>query len=532
MSSGASFAGGAPASTARPAARAAARHVPSAGRHVTFESFAQPVVELDADFVVVGSGAGGAAAAVILARAGHRVAIVEAGPWRAPEDYPATTLGAMRDLFADWGSLVTRSRALWPIVQASCVGGTTVVNSAIVVRTPGDCFDRWSLEYGIDGEGLSRRVWEHQDRIERELSAQVVPPDARGLSNVLAMDAADSLGWKSHYMARYVDDCEGTGQCLQGCRKGRKQSTNINYVPETLERGGYVLSCAKVLRVEREGTRATGVTGRFVDPLTRREGARFSVRARRAVLVAASATATPILLAKSGFRSRALGTLFRAHPGTGIFGVYDDPVDQNVGATQGWASTAFRVDPGLKLETLAIPPEMVAGRLPGGGRALVRRFLEYRHIAMWVAAVRAESAGTVKPGLFGDTVVRYQLDEPDMRRFRTGLAMVARLHFAAGAREIIPGIHGLPYKLGPDEVGKIEDGPLDPRCYIAILSHLFGGCPMSADPRQGVVDDSGKVHGAEGLYVVDAAAIPTTIGVNPQHTIMGLASAWAERLAG
>jgi choline dehydrogenase-like flavoprotein len=36
-----------------------------------------------------------------------------------------------------------------------------------------------------------------------------------------------------------------------------------------------------------------------------------------------------------------------------------------------------------------------------------------------------------------------------------------------------------------------------------------------------VVDSSGKVHGVEGLYVVDASAIPTTIGVNPQHTIAG-----------
>jgi len=480
--------------------------------------------------VVVGSGAGGAAAAVILARGGQRVAIVEAGPWRAPEDYPSTTYGAMRDLFADWGGLVTQSRALWPVVQASCVGGTTVINSAIVVRTPGDCFARWTREYGIDGDDLSRRVWEHQDRLEKELSAQVVPPDARGLSNVMAMDAADALGWKSHYMARYVHDCEGTGQCLQGCRKGRKQSTNVNYVPEVLERGGHVLSCAPVSRIAFEGSRATGVTGHFKDPVSRRKGAPFVVRARRAVLVAASATATPVLLAKSGLKMPPLGTLFRAHPGAGIFGVYDHAVDQNIGATQGWASTAFRIDPGLKLETLAIPPEMVAGRLPGGGRELVRRFRDYRNIAMWVAAVRAESAGTVKPGLFGNTVVRYQLDEPDMRRLRTGLAMVARAHFAAGAKEIIPGIYGLPYKLGPDEVVKIEEGPLDPRCYIAILSHLFGGCPMSADPRQGVVDGNGKVHGASGLYVVDAAAIPTTIGVNPQHTIMGLSSAWAERL--
>jgi choline dehydrogenase-like flavoprotein len=500
------------------------------GTHATFEAFSQPVLSLDADFIVIGSGAGGAAAAVVLARGGHKVAIVEAGPWRAPEDYPSTSYGAMRDLFADWGTLVTESRALWPVVQASCVGGTTVINSAIMVRTPEDCFERWEREYGIDGKSLARRVWEHQDRIERELSAEEVPPDARGLSNTLAMDGAQALGWDSHYMVRYVDGCEGAGQCLQGCRKGRKQSTNVNYVPEVLDRGGDVLSAAPVDRILFDGSRATGVTGRFRDPVTRRMGARFDVHARRGVLVAASAVQTPVLLARSGFKSPALGSLFRAHPGTGIFGVYADPVDQNIGATQGWASMAFRVEPGLKLETLAIPPEMVAGRLAGGGRELVRRFREYRNVAMWVAAVRAESSGTVKPGLFGGPVVRYVLDEPDMRRFRKGLAMVARMHFAAGAREVIPGIQGLPYKLGPDDVGQIEEGPLDPHCYIAILSHLFGGCPMSADPRQGVVDDRGKVHGAEGLYVVDASAIPTTLGVNPQHTIMGLASVWAENL--
>jgi choline dehydrogenase-like flavoprotein len=500
------------------------------GRHLSFESFSQPPMDLEADFVVVGSGAGGAAAAVVLARAGYRVAIVEAGPWRAPEDYPWTTSGAMRDLFADWGALVTRSPALWPIVQASCVGGTTVINSAIVVRTPGDCFERWEREYGIDGDAMERRVGEHQDRLERELCAEVVPPDARGLSNTLAMDAADALGWDSHYMVRYARGCEGAGQCLQGCRKGHKQSTNINYVPEVLERGGYVLSCAPVARIDFEGARAVGVSGRFKDPKSHRSGSRFRVRARRAVFVAASATHTPLLLAKSGVKSRALGSLFRAHPGTGIFGVYDDPVDQNIGATQGWTTMTFRDDPGLKLETLSIPAEMVAGRLPGGGRELVRRFREYRHVAMWVAAVRAESSGTVTAGLFGEPVVRYMLDEPDMRRFRKGLAMVARMHFAAGAREVIPGIYGLPYKLGPDEVDLIEEGPLDPRRYIAILSHLFGGCPMSADPHQGVVDEHGKVHGREGLYVADASAIPTTIGVNPQHTIMALASMFAERL--
>jgi choline dehydrogenase-like flavoprotein len=504
----------------------------SARGHLTFERFGQPAIEIEADYVVVGSGAGGAAAAVILARAGLTVAVVEAGPWRAPEDYPSSTLGTMRDLFPDWGALVTQSRALWPIVQASCVGGTTVVNSAIIVRTPADCFSRWEEEYGIDGDDLRDRVWEHQDRIEDELHAGVVPPDARGRFNTLAMDGADALGWDSHYMVRSVWDCEGTGQCLQGCKKARKQSTNVNWLPEVIDRGGWVLSCAPVDRVDFERARATGVSGRLRDPVTRRHGSSFRVRARRGVVVAASATQTPVLLARSGLRSKALGTLFRAHPGTGVFGVYDDPVDQNVGATQAWASLLYRDDPGFKLETLAIPPEMVAGRLPGGGAELVRRFSKYRHMAMWVAAVRAESAGTVRPGLFGEPVVKYMLDEADMHRFRQGLANVARLHFAAGARAVVPGIYGLPYELGPDEAHLIEEGPLDPRAYIAILSHLFGGCAMSADPRQGVCDERGRVHGVDGLWVADASMIPTTIGVNPQHTIMALASIVAEHLAG
>jgi choline dehydrogenase-like flavoprotein len=496
---------------------------------VSFKEAANDLA-LEVDYVVVGSGAGGATAAVTLARSGARVAIVEAGAWRDPEHYPSSTYGAMRDLFDDWGATVARGRVLWPIVQARTVGGTTVINCAICVRTPGDVLADWRTRLGIGDERFERRIGEAQDELERELCAEVVPAEATGRSNALALIGANALGYASHALTRYAKGCVGSGQCLQGCRALRKQSTNVNFVPEVLALGGDVLSCAPVSRVVFEGRRAVAVTGEFVEPRTRRRGSRFTVRARKAVVVAASVTQTAPLLEASGVRSPMLGEGFRAHPGAGTFGVFDEIVDHNIGATQGWASTAFRDTPGVKLESLSIPPEMIASRLPGAGTVLMERLREYRHIAMWVGAVRAQSVGTVHRGWFGKPSVRYGLDRADMERLRAAFVLTARTQFAAGARKVLPGVFGLPYAITPDELPILENAPLDPRRYIAVVTHLFGGCVMGRDPREGVTDVHGRVHGYEALVIADASVIPTVLGVNPQHTIMALARIFAEDL--
>ncbi len=497
--------------------------------HVAFTPRGEDV-ELEADWIVVGSGAGGATAAVTLARGGERVALVEAGPYRDPGDYPSSVYGAMRDMLDAWGSNFTRGRAYWPIVQGALVGGTTVINSAIAVRTPADIFEQWEREHGVGGAAMAERVARAQDVIEQELCVEEVPVDARGRSNLLAKQAADKLGFDNHYMLRYIKGCLGHGQCLQGCREDRKQSLNRNYVPETLAKGGQLLSCAPVERVLLNGTRAVGVEGRFKHPQTRDKGARFTVRAKKGVVVAASVTRSALLLQKSGVRSRALGKNFRAHPGTPVLGVYDDPVDMNTGATQGWASTAFRSEPGFKLETLSLPLDMLAGRLSGTGAQLMDRLTEFRHIAMWVQACRAESVGEIRSTLSGRPAVHYTASRADMARFRDAMHLVARMHVAAGARAILPSVYGMPYRLAPNEIDRIKDAPLDPRAYVAILSHLFGGCVMGADPARSVTDEQGRVHGYQGLVVADASVIPTNLGVNPQHTIMALARSFAENL--
>jgi choline dehydrogenase-like flavoprotein len=496
-------------------------------RHQAFTE--EGPVEWEADYVVIGTGAGGAAAASQLARGGAEVVMVEAGPWRDPEDYPSSVYGSFRDLFDRWGSTVTRGRAIWPVIQGSCVGGSTVINSAIVVRTPGDIFEQWKTEHGVGGDALAQRIWAHQDRIEEELYVEPTHPDFLGRSSALALEAGQRLGIDSHVMRRAVKGCLGKTACLQGCRSRKKQSTNLQWVPEVLDSGGGLLSCAPVQKILFEGTRAVGVSGRFVHPRSRKKGARYNVRARRGVVVAASTTHTPCILQRSGVKSPALGAWFRAHPGCAIPGVYNDPVGMDFGATQGWATTEFRKNPGYKLESLNLPLELAAVRLKGGGSALMERIEELPRMGVWVAACRANSSGKVR-NAFGRPMINYVMDSTDMAKLRAGLKKTAEMHFAMGATHVLPGIQGMPYKLMPDQLNLFDSTTLNPKAYTCILSHLFGGAVMGSDPQRSFCDGHGKAHNYEGLYIADAALMPTNLGVNPQHTIMAMARVVAEDL--
>jgi choline dehydrogenase-like flavoprotein len=499
------------------------------GRHIAFSD--GPALDLDCDYVVVGSGAGGASCAITLARAGFSVCVVEKGPWRDPEDYPWSMYGTMRDMFNDWGALVATGDSLIPVVQASLVGGTPIINSAIVVRTPGDVIESWRTEHGLGDVLTQRAIGEAQDRIERELQIQETSWDIAGKSADMMLQGLRKLKIEVHPITRNVAHCKGAMQCLQGCKNRSKQTANFVWFPELMqERGGNILSCAQVDKVKIEAGTATGVVGRFRHPVTRQWGASFAVRARRGVVVAASATGSGPLLQRSGVRLPALGQFFRGHPGSGIVGVYDHPVDMHNGPSQATASIHHRLDHHIKLEHLSLPLELVAARVSGGGQQLVNKLEEYRHTAMWVTAVRAEASGTVKQGLFG-TAVKYAPTQRDLRSLRFGSKLLAQAHFDMGAKKIWPGVMGLPAEMGPDDLHLFDNAPLSNKAWTWVLSHLFGGAVLGKSAQTSVVGPDLHVWNTRNLHVVDAAALPTTLGVNPQHTIMAVGMVTAERLA-
>jgi choline dehydrogenase-like flavoprotein len=343
--------------------------------------------------------------------------------------------------------------------------------------------------------------------------------------------AKNRVGISAAPTRRFEIGCRGSSRCFTGCPHGAKQSMLVTYLPYASERGAVLFTSARVDKVILDGVRAVGVRGHFHVPQFKRDIAPFTLRARKAVLIAASAIQTPTLLARSGVHSPHLGKHFQGHPGVGLIGIFDEKVTMWFGATQGYDADHHRVDGRYKLEALSLPPETLLASLPGVGRAWVENMALADHMAIWAVDLRAYAEGSVREGRFG-TDIRFDLTPQDMVNLRKGLSFTAELLFAAGAREVITGIYGMPERLtGPDQARLLESGPDDPACYSFALTHLFGTARMSVQPTDGVVGTDFSVHGTKGLYVIDSSIFPTNLGVNPQLAIMGIAMHAAKRIA-
>jgi choline dehydrogenase-like flavoprotein len=477
------------------------------------------------DHVVIGSGAAGATTARTLTGAGASVAVVEEGPAVETADFGDRAFPALRRMYRDGGMQLTRGRVVSPVLQGRVLGGSTVVNSAIMWRLPEDVWAPWDTELGL-GQALPleelHRRW---DLIEGELSVAPTPESVWGENNRRLGVAGAALGVRAGPMSRAVTGCRGSARCQSGCPFGAKQSMALTYLPYAEQRGAVLFTAALAHRVRMRGDRAEAVEGTFSN------GSPFVLRARRGVVVAASAIQTPGVLRRSGVRSPHLGSHFQAHPGTSMSGVFDRPVGLWFGATQGFESDEHRRDGRFKIETVSLPPETLMATLPGVGRRWVEQIARAGHIAVWAVDLRAHAEGAVRDGR-GGAIVRFVPERRDVANLRRALRYMAELFFVAGAREVLPGVRGLPERLtGPDQAAVLESGPDDPRAYPFVLSHLFGTARMSVRPEDGVVGPDFAVHGTRNLYVADSSIFPTNIGVNPQLSIMGISMLAAERIA-
>ena len=460
---------------------------------------------LTADVCVIGAGAGGAVAAAELAEGGAEVVLLEQGPRHDPSAFTAHPPEMLARLYRDGGQTVTLGAPPILLPLGRGIGGTTLVNSGTCFRTPPQVLARWEREFGLGELALDPAF----ARVERTLSIAPVDPAVAGRNAEVARRGAAALGWSHGWLRRNARGCVGSGVCAFGCPTGAKQDVGSVYVPRAQAAGARVITGADVRRIVAAGGRVRGVETRDLHV------------AAETVVLAAGTVHTPVLLRRSRLagRSGQLGRNLSLHPATAAFALMDEAVDMARGIPQSLYVDEF-ADEGIVFEGVAGPPAYAAASLPLSGARHAAAMASYKRLAQFGLMVSDSSRGRVHV-VAGRPLIRYDLDPADVAKFRAGLARLEQLFLAAGAREVyLP----LPPGRRPHEATA--------RDLKLMAFHPLGTARAHRDPAQGVVDGDLRHHEVEGLHVADGSVVPSALGVNPQLTIMALATRLAFGLLG
>jgi choline dehydrogenase-like flavoprotein len=481
---------------------------------------------LECDAVVVGTGAGGAAVALQLARAGLSVAMLEEGRRYQPQELATKQSWALRHLYAERGLAMSHGNVYVPLPRGRVVGGSTVINSGICFRTPRRVLEKWQRDWGVEwaDEKTLAPVFEE---VERTIGVSKTRPDQAGKHSLTFKRGADALGFEGDFIYRNAPGCVGCGLCQLGCPVGVKGSVDRNMVPFAMEKGAALITRCRATQVLTDKGSAWGVEAWGVDPDTEARRRKLTVRAKK-VFVCGGAIGSPLLLIASGLWDPGLhiGRHLHVHAALGVAARFEEIIDAWHGATQGyWAWVPGET---AVMETFSATPDIFAISYDEYSKPVDH----LRRVAACGVLVGDVSEGTVSPGpAEGRSAISYNVGEEDLRVLMKGQREIARAFFAAGAIEVHTSYAGhAPFRtLEALDKAQAARPPVDR--FAMYASHPMGTCRMGPKREASAVQSNGEHWRIKGLYVADASIFPSALGVNPQITVMSAATVIARGAA-
>ncbi len=463
------------------------------------------------DFVVIGSGAGGSAAAARLCEGGASVLLAEKG---SPASTSNDALRAIGKYYTNEGLSAAMGNCLLPIPTGEVLGGTTRINSGTCLKTPKDLLRRWEAVEGFRADGFEP----HLDEAWRRLKVKPVPEETQSRSTKLFFKGLDSLGISGgHALERGEDGCVGSSRCCFICPRDAKMSAEKAYLAPLLGKPGFEVACETEL--------VSLAPGKNPRVTLRSESGTREVECK-AVVLACGTLRTPYFLRRFGLGRAPAGDALSVHPATKVFALFDEKVESDKGVPQA-GGLLDPDEPRIRYEGIHMPLELAAMSMPFEGRELRRWMDVHERIATFGFMIRDESRGSVRYPV-GPRLpwLSYRLQDGDLARMTRAMRFLGKVFFAAGARKVVlplnrPGsVFETAAQLQKADLSDVRAADLQMMAF-----HPLGTCGMGR-----VVD--GNLKAADGVYVADGSVVPESLGVNPQITIYAFALRLAEHLLG
>ncbi len=512
------------------------------GWHITNATELAAPLELEADVVIVGTGAGGGTAAETLSKAGLSVVLLEAGPLKSSSYFDMQERGAYRDLYQEGTGRANKSGSI-TILQGRSVGGSTTVNWTTSFRTPPETLKFWAESMGVKGcsvEELAPYFQQMETRLNIEKWA--MPPNP---NNETLKAAAEKLGYSWATIHRNVKGCLNLGYCGLGCPVDAKQSMLVTTIPAALDNQAKLIHHARVERVLVEGDAVVGVEASALTPNGwETTGQTIKVRAARTVLAGGGINTPAILL-----RSRVpdphgrIGKRTFLHPTTLSMGIYGKAIEPFYGAPQSIYSDHFQwqtIDSGpigFKLEVPPLQPAFAAGFYGAGGDMLTDSMDKLANTQCMIALMRdgfdeQSQGGSIELNDRNEPVLDYELNAYLLEGVRRAWHTMVEMQFATGAKTARPAHKQAEhYRSWAEARAAIASFKYAPHKVTVGSAHVMGGSAMGEDETRSVTNSEGKFHHLGNLYVMDGSLFPTSIGANPQLSIYGLVLKLSTKLA-
>jgi len=489
--------------------------------------------EREYDIVIIGSGAGGGAAAKELAplcSEGIRIAVLEWGAKLRDEEFTGREVDMAGRLYIDSGGTFTKDRAM-TLAYGRAYGGSTVVYTGTSLTMPEEVVERWNVP-GLEYEDLHRRSLKYID----ENNVHLLPDEELNDNNRLFREGCRELDYHVEQFPINVKGCKSSSLCNLGCPNQAKQGTHRVQLPAAEAGGVEVITNCRVTEIGDKFCEAVISDAGFGEPSVWEPG-EYRVKAKVVVVCAGGAVNSPALLLRSGYGERlpALGRRITLHPALILVGEHENPITNFNGHPKSFYCDEFWRSDSFLLETCMYFPFVTAKNLIGFGAEhseLMRAFPRLQMILV-LALDPAIPENRVTVDAKGEPVVDYTLTEGVLDTLHASMVASARIFFAAGAKRVHAPA-GKTFFIDAADAGRVDE--LIPRANVkpgkisVTSAHLMGGCAMGRDAADSVTDGWGRVHGVPWLFVADSSLFPQCSEINPYITVMGLADRVAEAI--